>query len=60
MLYIGVLDVVDLDLLLSYLSCGNNDLLYDLFFLLNYRVVCFFVVFVRNILLVLKKFVNLK
>lgn len=49
MLYIGVLDVVDLDLLLSYLGCGNNDLLYDLFFLLNYRVVCFFVVFVKKI-----------
>lgn len=60
MLHTGVLDVVDSDLSSSHSSCGNNDLLHDLFLPPNYRAVCSLVVPVRNISSVLKKFVNSK
>lgn len=60
MLHTGVLDVADSDLSLSHSSCGNNDLLHDLFLPPNYRAVCSPVVPVRNISSVLKKFVNSK
>lgn len=44
MLHTGVLDVADSDLSLSHSSCGNNDLLHDLFLPPNYRAVCSLVV----------------
>lgn len=50
MLHTGVLDVADSDLSLSHSSCGNNDLLHDLFLPPNYRAVCSLVVPVQTVL----------
>lgn len=60
MLHTGVLDVVDSDLSSSHSSCGNNDLLHDLFLPPNYRAVCSLVVPVKKYLISVKEICKFK